>query len=250
MQKLQLVIGSIVLLATSWLVQAEAGTADDPVVVIKQRLAEAVPGLKIVKVSPSPITGIYEVESNNPNLIYISADGKYFVAGDIYQVEDGRITNLAEARREQTRAELIHSVDESKQVVFKPEGMEPKAKVTVFTDVDCGYCRKLHGEVARMNELGIQVNYMAFPRAGIGSSSYNKMVSVWCADDQQTAMTEAKAGKMPASKTCENPVAEQYELGNQIGVNGTPAIVLEDGRLIPGYVPADSLAKGLGLTAN
>ncbi len=248
MQKSQLLIGLIVLLSTSWLVKAEG--ADDPVMLIKQKLAEAVPGLKVVKVSPSPIDGVYEVESNNPNLIYISADGKYFVAGDIYQVEDGRITNLAEARREQTRAELINAVDESKLVVFKPEGIEPKAKVTVFTDVDCGYCRKLHGEVGRLNELGIQVNYMAFPRAGVGSSSYDKMVSVWCADDQNTAMTNAKAGGMPTPKTCENPVADQYELGNRIGVNGTPAIVLEDGRLIPGYVPADSLAKGLGLTAN
>jgi len=250
MQRFQLVVGLIILQSASWLVQAEAETVVDPVVVIKQKLAEAVPGLEIVKVSPSPIAGMYEVESNNPNLVYISADGKYFVAGDIYQVEDGRIINLAEARREQNRAELINSADESKQVVFKPKGMEPKAKVTVFTDVDCGYCRKLHGEVGRMNELGIQVNYMAFPRAGIGSGSYKKMVSVWCADDQQAAMTDAKAGKIPVAKTCENPVAEQYELGKQIGVNGTPAIVLEDGRLIPGYVPAASLAKGLGLTAN
>ncbi|OZG70641.1 protein-disulfide isomerase [Hahella sp. CCB-MM4] len=222
---------------------------DDPVTVIKQRLAEAVPGLRVVKVSPSPLDGLYEVESNNPNMIYISSDGRYFVAGDIYKVEDGRITNLAEQRRESTRAELVNAVPESQMVVFKPEG-EPKAKVTVFTDVDCGYCRKLHREIAKINELGIQVNYMAYPRAGVGSSSYTKMVSVWCANDRQAAITEAKAGKVPEAKDCPNPVADQYELGNKIGITGTPAIVLDDGRLIPGYVPAESLAKGLGLAAN
>ncbi|WLQ11532.1 DsbC family protein [Hahella aquimaris] len=236
----------LVLMALSVAFGARADEQQEQAVkVIKQRLAEAVPGLKILKVSPSPIPGVYEVESNNPQLLYTSADGQYFVAGDIYQVSEGRITNLAERRREETRAELVNSIDESKMIVFKPEVV--KASITVFTDVDCGYCRKLHKEVPRLNELGVQVNYLAYPRAGVGSGSYQKMVSVWCADDQQGAMTEAKLGKNPVSKDCKNPVADQYNLGNQIGISGTPAIVLHDGRLIPGYVPADSLAKGLGL---
>jgi thiol:disulfide interchange protein DsbC len=221
----------------------------DPVTTIRQRLAEAVPGLTIVDVRPSPIVGVYEVESNNPQVIYISSDGQYFVAGDIYEVREGRISNLAEQRRETNRAQLINSVPEDQMVVFGPKNGDVKAKVTVFTDVDCGYCRKLHLEVPKLNQLGVQVNYMAFPRAGIHSGSYEKMVSVWCADDRENAMTIAKSGKVPEPKTCVNPVAEQYELGQKVGISGTPAIILRDGRLIPGYLPAASLAKGLGITA-
>ncbi len=216
---------------------------------IVSRLGEAVPGLKISSVNPSPIPGVYEVESNNPQSIYISADGQFFVPGDIFQVKDGRITNLAEKRREVSRSEFIGNIPEAQQVVFAPKDNKVKAKVTVFTDIDCGYCRKLHLEVPKMNALGIQINYMAFPRAGIGSSSYDKLVSVWCADDQQDAMTYAKTGKVPPPLTCENPVAAQYELGQNIGITGTPAIVTEEGRLIPGYLPAEALANGLGIAA-
>ena len=229
---------------------ANEPTVIDPATKIRQRLAEAVPGLTILDVRPSPINGVYEVESNNPQVIYISSDGQYFVAGDIYQVRDGRISNLAEQRREVNRSQLVSSVPEEQLVVFKPENGIVKATVTVFTDVDCGYCRKLHLEIPKLNQLGVQVNYMAFPRAGLDSHSYEKMVSVWCAEDRQSAMTVAKTGKIPTLKDCQNPVADQYELGQKIGITGTPAIVLKDGRMIPGYLPASSLAQGLGLAAN
>lgn len=222
---------------------------DDPVATIRARLSEAAPGLSIVDIRPSPIKGIYEVESNNPQILYISSDGQYFVAGDIYQVLDGRISNLGEKRRETNRAELVNAIPEEQLVIFSPGDGKPKATVTVFTDVDCGYCRKLHLEIPKLNELGVQVNYMAFPRAGIGSHSYDKLVSVWCSEDRESAMTVAKTGKEPALKTCANPVAEQYELGQKIGISGTPAIILKDGRLIPGYLPASSLAQSLGIAA-
>jgi len=228
--------------------KVEVKVSADAVAIIRQRLAEAVPGLNITDVRPSPIKGVYEVESNNPQIIYISSDGQYFVAGDIYQVRDGRISNLAEERRETVRANLVNAISEDELVVFGPDNSKLKAEITVFTDVDCGYCRKLHLEVPELNRLGVQVNYMAFPRAGIDSHSYDKMVSVWCADDRQKAMTAAKTGKVPAPKSCQNPVAEQYELGQKIGITGTPAIVLSDGRLIPGYMPANSLARGLGIS--
>ena len=228
---------------------AEPTQEGDPVAVIKKRLGEAVPGLKITSVKPSAFAGVFEVESNNPQTIYISGDGQFFVAGDIFQVKDGRISNLAEKRREGNRAELINTVSEDSLVVFKPKSGEVKATVTVFTDVDCGYCRKLHQEIPKLNEMGVQVNYMAYPRAGIGSATYKKMVSVWCAKEPQLAMTEAKSGKVPAEAECTNPIADQYELGQKIGISGTPAIVLTNGRLIPGYLPAASLADGLGIAA-
>src|SRR5690606_13363610 len=130
---------------------------------------------------------------------------------------------------------------------FKPKG-KPKAVVSVFTDVDCGYCRKLHKEVPQLNAMGIEVRYLAYPRAGIGSESYQKLVTIWCAKDRQTAMTRFKNGEHVATSTCkDNPISDQYTLGDKMGVNGTPALVKVDGELIPGYMPADDLAKTLGV---
>lgn len=212
---------------------------------LRERLVRALPGVEITRIEPSPIPNVYEVETANQQLLYASETGDYFIAGDIFKLEGDRIVNLAEQRRESARAAAVASVPESEKVVFKPEST--KAVINVFTDVDCGYCRKLHQEMPQLLEKGIQVNYLAFPRAGIGSSSYEKMVSVWCADDQQEAMNTAKSGKQPKARKCENTVAAQYELGNKIGISGTPAIVLADGRIIPGYLPANALAQNLGL---
>ena len=213
---------------------------------IRQHLSKVIPGLEIRSVQPSAIKGMYEVESNHQETFFVSADGQFFVVGEMYQAKPEGVVNLTEVRKQKDRAAALASLAESDMVVFKPK--KTKATITVFTDVECGYCRKLHQEVSKMNELGIQVNYAAFPRAGVGSPAYQTMVSVWCADDRQKAMTQAKAGqKLPAAKDCKNPVAAQFDLGNRIGVTGTPAIFLEDGSLIPGYVPADALAKGLGL---
>jgi thiol:disulfide interchange protein DsbC len=138
------------------------------------------------------------------------------------------------------------AVDVKDTVVF-PTGGERKAVISVFTDVDCGYCQKLHREVPRLNELGVEVRYLAYPRAGIGSRSYQKIVSAWCAEDPNSAITALKSGQEIPDSDCTNPVAAQYELGQEVGVSGTPAIVLEDGRLLPGYLPADQLAQAIGI---
>ena len=131
--------------------------------------------------------------------------------------------------------------------MFTPKG-EVKASVLVFTDVDCGYCRKLHNEMADYHAEGIEIRYAAFPRAGIGSQSYNKIVSAWCADNQQETMTKLKSSQQVEQLiNCEHPVDEHYRLGQQLGVNGTPSIFTEDGKLMPGYVPAADLARRLGL---
>ena len=113
----------------------------------------------------------------------------------------------------------------------------------MFTDIDCGYCRRLHSEIEQLQENGVEVRYAAFPRAGVGSDSYKKYVSVYCAKDQNVTMTLAKAGKMPEPATCDNPVADQYKLGQKLGITGTPTLIFEDGEMQPGYAPWKELLK-------
>lgn len=220
--------------------------ATDPGVLLLQRLKRVRPDIPINSVSPAEAPGIYALELDGGTVLYGTADGKYMFAGDLYSIGDTELVNLAEAKRETARAALMADVVAGDAWVFKPVGAT-KAVVNVFTDVDCGYCRKLHAEVPRLNELGVEVRYLAYPRAGIGSQSYNTIVSAWCADDRGTALTNAKSGKAIEAKTCVNPVADQYQLGQQVGVTGTPAIVTTDGRLLPGYMPADILAETLGV---
>jgi thiol:disulfide interchange protein DsbC len=225
---------------------AVAETIESAQAVIEKQLGEVFANIAIRRISESPIPGVYEVESNIPKLLYVSADGRHFVAGDIYEIDEGRIRNPGQERLEKKRTEALSNLQDKDMVIFRPEKV--LATITVFTDVDCGYCRKLHREVKELNDMGVQVNYLAFPREGVGSGTYMKMVSIWCSDDPKAAMTQAKNGiAIPEKTGCDNPVDEEYELGNELGVNGTPAILLSDGKLIPGYVPAQELGKRLGL---
>ncbi|HET8800606.1 MAG TPA: DsbC family protein [Marinobacter sp.] len=221
---------------------ANAGEAEDR---IAKRLTEAVPGLKVTSVRESEAKGLYEVRSNNGDTIYSTADGQYLFTGDLLKLTDGGIANVTEAGRAEQRRELMASAGVEDAIRFPAKN--EKAVIDVFTDIDCPYCRKLHDEVSELNEYGITVNYYAFPRSGPNTPSFSKYVSVWCADDQQSAMNAAKGGRSVPQATCDNPVLEQYQLGGRIGVTGTPAIVLEDGTMVRGYVPARKLAEGLGL---
>jgi len=191
-------------------------------------------------IKETPIKGLYEV-TVPPRVFYISADGQYVLAGDLIDLKNG--INLTEGVRDKARVSSIENIGEVNMVVFSPK--QVKHTITVFTDIDCGYCRKLHNEMASYNKLGIKVRYLAYPRAGVGSPSFKKAVSVWCAADKEKAMTEAKNGKDLPEKNCENPVASQFALGKNLGVNGTPAIVLANGQIYPGYAPADRLIKVL-----
>ena len=230
------VVGFVML---STFVSAEQGK-------IEKALAAAVPQLIVTAISESEVPGLYRVTDQRGQVIFVTADGSYFLTGELYSTEGGELVNLSEQERQGQRLEELAGLDEGDKITFPAEG-EEKARVTVFTDIDCGYCRKLHGEVPRMNELGISVSYLAFPRAGVGSPSYDKLVNVWCSDDPLNAMTQAKAGKVVPKSSCVNPVAAEYNLGNKLGVTGTPAIVLGDGSLVPGYIPAEQLAQALGL---
>ncbi len=213
---------------------------------LRERLQILRPGIPVQSVSPTPIAGIYALEIDGGTMFYGTEDGRYLFAGDMYELGDTDLINLAEAGRTVKRRELMSQVALKDMVIFSPKG-ETKAVVNVFTDVDCGFCRKLHQEVPQLNDMGIEVRYLAYPRAGIGSESYDRIVSAWCSKDPNTAITKLKAGQSIPSATCDNPVAAEFELGREMGVNGTPAIVLQDGRLLPGYMPADELAKTLGI---
>jgi len=210
------------------------------------RIKRVRPDIPINSVMTSPVPGILEMELEGGTMLYGTADGKFMFAGDLYEIGDIELTNLAEAKRETARVEKLSAIDAKDAWVFAPKG-KTKAVVNVFTDIDCGFCRKLHNEVPRLNELGVEVRYLAYPRAGIGSASYNTIVSAWCSDDRGSALTAAKAGKTIPTKTCVNPVADQFQIGQDVGVTGTPAIVTSSGKLLPGYMPADVLAQTLGL---
>lgn len=221
--------------------------AATPEEMILKKLEGASPNIPVDEIRPSLIESIYEVELKTGEVLYSTADGGYIFTGDLYQVAPQGFKNISEERRMTARATEISNLDESQMIVFPAKG-EQKGQITVFTDIDCVYCRKLHKEVPELNEMGIKVRYLGFPRAGIGSGSYYSMVSVWCSENQQNAMTRAKLGESIEEKQCENPIADQYRLGQKLGVQGTPAIFLEDGRLLPGYMPAKRLATALGLT--
>jgi thiol:disulfide interchange protein DsbC len=221
-------------------------TTPEAAQLLLSRLQALRPDLPIERVAPAPMPGMFQLELTGGTSLYGTADGRYLFAGDLYEVGEADLLNLTERSRTAKRVSLMAAVKRDDMVIFSPEG-GAQAAIAVFTDVDCGYCRKLHQEVPRLNELGIEVRYLAYPRAGVGSRSYQKIVSAWCAPDPNQAITRLKLGESIPDLSCSNPVADQFELGQLVGVTGTPAIVLEDGRLLPGYLPADTLAEAIGI---
>lgn len=222
------------------LVVSLSAAADDDYSAVEERIRALAPNATSIAISETPIDGILMVQIGG-EIIYASADGRYMIQGRVIDLETR--ADLTETAKAGMRKELLTSVDTSKQISFSPK--DPEFELTVFTDIDCGYCRKLHAQVEEYNQQGIAIRYMAFPRAGIGSRSYEKFVSVWCSEDQQQAMTQAKSGADPDPEQCDNPVAEQYQLGMDLGVTGTPALLTADGMLIPGYVPPAQLRARL-----
>lgn len=233
---------TFLLVAVSWtLLATQVARAQDEASVdaVRAALARMLPSAKPESISASPIAGLFEVIVG-PNVLYVSADGRYLLNGaDLYDLENR--ANLTEERRKVTRLKAIEALGEASMIVFTPP--ETKHTVTVFTDVDCPYCSRLHNQMAGYNALGIEVRYAAFPRAGIPSNSYDKTVSVWCADDPHEAIGVAKAGRAVDPRQCPNPVADHYRAGREIGISGTPAIVLSDGTVVPGYVEPARLAR-------
>ena len=203
-------------------------------------IAKKFPGATAEDVRPAPVPGLFELRRGG-DIVYVTPDARYAFTGDLYDL--GSNNNLSEARRRGLRQELLAAVPDSQTLVFSPQ--DPKYTISVFTDVDCGYCRKLHGEIKQYLDAGIEVRYLFFPRAGEGSDSYKKAVTVWCSDNRNQALTKAKKGENLPEKSCDNPVSAHMALGNQFGASGTPMIVTEKGSVLPGYVPASQLMQVL-----
>jgi thiol:disulfide interchange protein DsbC len=213
--------------------QAHAG--DVPQAIYDQ-LTKVVPGYDPANVSVSPVTGLYEFTAD-AHILYISADGRYVISGDVIDMETR--TNLTKQKQGKVTLAAINKVGDDQMIIF---GDDKAARtLTIFTDVDCPYCSMMHKEVPKLNEAGIRIRYLLYPRAGMASPTYAKSVSVWCADDQKKALGIAKSGGKIESKTCDNPVQDHMKLGEMVGVSGTPTLILDDGRILPGYVPADKL---------
>ncbi len=203
--------------------------------------------LNIGAVSATPVPGIYLVEGSNGELLYASGNGEYIFSGDLLKVKDGGLENLTDKVRGEKALAALSAVPEKDMIIYPATG-ERKRIMYVFTDVDCSYCRKLHKEIPELNAGGVEVRYLAFPRGGEQAPAYQKMVSAWCAPDPKAALATLKAGNAVPSVTCENTIMDQFRLGLSLGVQGTPAVYLDDGQVIPGYRPAASLLKIMGLS--
>jgi thiol:disulfide interchange protein DsbC len=231
-------MGATVAFTVSAQMKQPVAAAADP----RVELASKIPGAKPDELRESPIPGIYEL-TRGADVAYVTSDGKYAIAGDLYDM--GSNDNLTEKSRRGERVKLISAMPESQMVVFSPK--DPKYTVTVFTDVDCGYCRKLHSQIVDYNRLGIKVRYLFYPRSGPNTESWEKAEEVWCSSNRGDALTRAKRGEeITGPKHCSgSPVARQYALGQELGVRGTPAIVLDSGEMLPGYLPPAMLAQHL-----
>jgi thiol:disulfide interchange protein DsbC len=223
---------------------------------ILEKLRQARPDINFGEPRPAVIKGLYQVQVPGGPLLFVTPEGDKFIAGEVFGIDASGFSKIEDPYVIEERKKALASLNSKDSIVFKPKG-KTKAVVYVFTDIDCGYCRKLHSQMHTYNEggqekpgyndLGIEIRYLAYPRAGIPSPSADKLISTWCAKDKQDAMTKLKAGQTVANAVCDNPVAKQFQLGGQLGVNGTPALFLPDGKLMPGYLPPEELAKTLGI---
>lgn len=215
----------------------DAGTPEGRV---RAALLALDPSIEPTYIGAAMFSGFREVLVGGQTL-YVSDDGRYLLQATPFDIQARQFTlspTLLEHRRK-----LLAQAPKSDRIVFAPAN--PVHTISVFTDVECGYCRKLHQEIGELNAQGIAVEYLAYPRMGLGSQDYKDMVSVWCSDDKRQALTEAKAGKRVSARDCKNPVTMQYDLGQQLGVTGTPAIFDAAGNQLGGYLPPQQLRQAL-----
>lgn len=237
-----LTVSSIFMLLMSPSFAADKSKVADSIDKIRTELVKIIPPAQDSEIVATDAENVFRV-SIQGSFAYAYVDGDLVLIGDLLNTATKE--NLGDIARAEITAEKIAGVPVEKMIVYGPK--DAKRHITVFTDIDCGYCRKLHLEVPELNAAGVQVRYLAFPRAGINSESYNKYVSVWCNADQQSSLTSAKSGGSVPTATCDNPIAESYNLGREVGVSGTPTIILDDGTLTPGYVPFATLLERMGI---
>ena len=211
---------------------------------IKEKISSILPpGTQIESIEQSDFPDIYKVYYGDIQPLYVSKDGKYFLYGDMFQISSSKIINLTATDITKRRMQLMKDIGKDELISFLSKN--ESYSVTVFTDVDCGYCRKLHNQIEEYNKLGITINYAAFPRSGLGTDSFTKMVNAWCSDNTKLSLTRLKNNKEVDVNFCDNqPVSKHYAIGKKLGVTGTPAIFSTEGILIPGYLsPEDLLTK-------
>lgn len=225
----------LLLTAFSLAMAEEAGVA-----AFERIMAKLFPGQRPDAVAETPVKGIYEVVMG-PRVFYLSADGRYLIRGDIIDLAEKR--SITEPRQGQARIDAINEIGEQNMIIFSPQQFDHT--VTVFTDIDCGYCRKLHREIDEYQRKGMRIRYLMYPRSGVDSDSYRKAVAVWCSGDRADSLTRAKRGEKVEGGGCEHPVKRHMLLGELLGIRGTPALVSDRGELLPGYVPAERLREHL-----
>ena len=240
--------------AVMWvgLASAEDNAPETPEQIIEARLLEIAKDATLGPITPTVIEGLYRVQIIGGPEVFITGNGDHVILGDMYEVTSAGLVPLQDPYLQRARQEYVANLKLEETINFAPEG-DVKAIVYVYTDVDCGYCRRLHSQVASYremgvkksgyNDLGIEIRYLAYPRAGIGSPSAAKLESAWCAEDRNQAMDDLKNLRNVPTATCDNPIAEQFTKGAQLGVNATPAILLPDGRLRLGYLPPEQLLQ-------
>lgn len=225
--------------------------------IIESRLHQARPDIQFTNIKPAPIPGLYQAEIANGPTLYVTPEGDKFIAGELFNIETSGFVKWEDPALVAERKTLLADINPKDSIIFKPKG-KTKAVVYVFTDADCGYCRKLHNQLTSYNDdegkqkpgyldLGIEIRYLAYPRAGVPSESADKLITAWCAKDKQKTLTQLKQDIPVSNKTCTNPIAAEYALGGKVGVHGTPALWFPDGTIQPGYLPPEDMAKALGI---
>lgn len=237
-----LITSALVLLAVSFTSMSTVSANEADIKQLKAALGVVMPGAVNVSIKATPINGLYEVLSGG-QIMYMSKDAQFALDGNLYDMKSR--TNLTENARSGIRLNALNELGEDNMLVYMPEG-DVKHTITVFTDIYCPYCVRLHNEVEQYLKSGVKVRYIFVPFKG--PKSVEASISVWCAKDRNKALTMAKGGKTLEKKTCDNPISKHQTLATVLGVRGTPAIMLESGQLMPGYVPAAKLIEQLNRT--
>ena len=233
MKKLIHALGALALALTAGPSFGGEGDAEK----LRAALGEKMPKLEITEIAETPVPGVLELLSGG-EIYYLTPDARYMIDGNLLDLESE--VNLTARRKGKAHMSLINAVSEDKMIIF-PAKSEPKRVMTVFTDTTCPYCSKLHAEVAKLQDSGVEVRYLLYPRAGMGSPAYDELQSVWCAEDQKEALTAIKAGRQIETQQCDNPIAEHIALAREVGLRGTPLVYLDSGDIVNGYRPADQI---------
>jgi thiol:disulfide interchange protein DsbC len=216
---------------------AFAGVED----VIRKSLERAAVRAPVEAIVPSPMPGVYQVNVRGGRVLYVSEDGRFFLQGTLYAAQEGHSLNLTEPEERKGLLALMEQVPAGQFLVYPAS--RKKTNIVVFTDTECPFCHKLHEDIEQLTEAGISVRYLAYPRKGPDSSAAETLAKVWCAEDRREAMDRAVADRRVSSSACANPIKEHFALGQTIGVQGTPTIILANGRRLTGYVAPEELIK-------